>query len=708
MQEASTVEKTLNVWARQYKHPSLCAIRPDTTTTTSDNLREVTRESVREELRRLMPSSPKPHAATLKDANPRPSPKPLQYTLYSPNDNPYVLTDMHNFFPNASSLPPPLQSMSGAQATAIAPPPGDDEDAFLEPISRSSFAQQQLSDPGLKRLTEYLEGKNNQKLSAGSDHIVIEDGVVRYLTSTFEVPNVDFGTFMRNAWRQHEEKTAIVDGTSGESCTFAELDRQGRSVAAGLKSLGFVPGDVATFVSVNSLDQLVALFGAIFAGAKVTFEKTSLTGRELESQLAKMSPSVVFCDSENSEKVSAASKKLTTVKAFVAFGKCNDMLEFSKLKNGPCDQTEQPAPRDPEDVLFVFYTSGTTGQPKGALITHRNFVAQVTGVASEKTTFFERDVYMGLLPFAHPLGLCVTCCQMVNGAMTVALRTMGIASLLAACGKYKNVMLLLYPTYVRYLIEVPRPEKLDLSGVRAILIGGNSIPTKHIERLSEMFPCADVLCGYGLTEVAAAATYCRVLCSDASCSGPPVPDLDMKVVDVITKKKLGPDECGEICIRGPITFKGYLDMPEETEKAFDKDGFFLTGDTGYYTEDGHFHVVGRIKDLIKCMDLQVAPVELETLLLSHPDVREVAVAGVPHAEFGEAARAFAVLRDGRRGDSAMQESLEEFVRGLVAFHKQLHGGIEFLSTLPATETGKPLRRQLSEAYVKRTAAAANS
>ncbi|KAK8760977.1 hypothetical protein V5799_027755, partial [Amblyomma americanum] len=312
---------------------------------------------------------------------------------------------------------------------------------------------------------------------------------------------------------------------------------------------------------------------------------------------------------------------------------------------------------------------------------------------SEKTTFFERDVYMGLLPFAHPLGLCVTCCQMVNGAMTVALRTMGIASLLAACWKYKNVMLLLYPTYVRYLIEVPRPEKLDLSGVRAILIGGNSIPTKHIERLSEMFPCADVLCDNPGTKV---TDVIKVFYSFP------------EVVDVITKKKLGPDECGEICIRGPITFKGYLDMPEETERAFDKDGFFLTGDTGYYTEDGHFHVVGRIKDLIKCMDLQVAPVELETLLLSHPDVREVAVAGVPHADFGEAARAFVVLRDGRRGDSAMQESLEEFVRGLVAFHKQLHGGIEFLSTLPATETGKPLCRQLSEAYVKRTAAAANT
>ncbi|KAH6919859.1 hypothetical protein HPB50_029153 [Hyalomma asiaticum] len=161
----------------------------------------------------------------------------------------------------------------------------------------------------------------------------------------------------------------------------------------------------------------------------------------------------------------------------------------------------------------------------------------------------------------------------------------------------------------------------------------------------------------------------------------------MKVVDVTTNEVLGPLECGEICMRGPTTFKAYLDMPEATAKAFDEEGFFRTGDTGYYTEDGHFHVAGRIKDLIKCMDQQVAPAELETLLLSHPDVKEVVVTGVPHSEHGEAARAFVVLRNGSQD--------------LVAYHKQLHGGIEFLDKLPATETGKALRRKLREAYIKR-------
>lgn len=313
------------------------------------------------------------------------------------------------------------------------------------------------------------------------------------------------------------------------------------------------------------------------------------------------------------------------------------------------------------------------------------------------------DAYIGMLPFSHPLGFCVFCTMLAFGAKTVALPTLGIERLLMAAQKHENSMLLLYPTYIRYLIEAPIPEKLDLSGVRAILIGGSTTPMMYLKKLSKIFPRANVVCGYGLTEVSAAAVYCRRPCDDSTCLGPPVPFLEMKVVDVTTNQVLGPKECGEIRMRGPTVFKAYLNLPEETVKAFDEQGFFRTGDTGYYTVDGHFHVAGRIKDLIKCMDQQVAPAELETLLLSHPDIREVVVSGVPHSEHGEAARAFVVLRKGCQGDQVMEQNLKTFLKDMVAYHKQLHGGIEFLDQLPATETGKALRRELRDAYLKRIA-----
>ncbi|XP_037513164.2 luciferin 4-monooxygenase-like [Rhipicephalus sanguineus] len=536
----------------------------------------------------------------------------------------------------------------------------------------------------------------------------MEKGLVKAALQGLEIPDLDFGAFIRKSWIRHGEKTAVVDDATGTSCTYVELERQCWSVAAGMHSLGFVPGDVAAFASANSLDLVVAVFGAIFAGGKVTFVKTNLTEREVEEQLSKVSPMILFADTQNAAKVAAATKKLTSVKAFVVFGEFNGMVQFEILRSAPSDQFQCPAPRKPDDDLFIFYTSGTTGHPKGALITNRNYIAQLFGFMSETSMFTVMDAYIGMLPFSHPLGFCVFCTMLAFGAKTVALRTLAIERLLMAAQKYKNSMLLLYPTYIRYLIEAPIPKKLDLSDVRAILIGGSTTPAMYLKKLSKMFPRANVVCGYGLTEVSAAAVYCRRPCDDSSCLGPPVPFLEMKVVDVITNQVLGPRECGEICIRGPTVFKAYLNMPEATAKAFDEEGFFRTGDTGYFTADGHFHVAGRIKDLIKCMDQQVAPAELETLLLSHPDVREVVVTGVPHSEHGEAARAFVVLRKDCQGGKVVEESLKTFVKDLVAYHKQLHGGLEFLDELPATETGKALRRELRDAYLKRIAATTSS
>ncbi|KAH8033501.1 hypothetical protein HPB51_013360 [Rhipicephalus microplus] len=147
---------------------------------------------------------------------------------------------------------------------------------------------------------------------------------------------------------------------------------------------------------------------------------------------------------------------------------------------------------------------------------------------SETSMFTVIDAYIGMLPFSHPLGFCVFCTMLAFGAKTVALPTLGIERLLMTAQKHENSMLLLYPTYIRYLIEAPIPEKLDLSGVRAILIGGSTTPMMYLKKLSKIFPRANVVCGYGLTEVSAAAVYCRRPCDDSTCLGPPVPFLEMK------------------------------------------------------------------------------------------------------------------------------------------------------------------------------------
>ncbi|KAH6946719.1 hypothetical protein HPB50_014759 [Hyalomma asiaticum] len=265
-----------------------------------------------------------------------------------------------------------------------------------------------------------------------------------------------------------------------------------------MQKLRFVPGSVTAIASANSVDMVVALFGAVFAGGKVTFIKSSLTEREIEKQLLKICPSIVFCDEQCAARINAASKHLTSVKACVVFGEYDEMEQFTTFKDAAIDVFQRPQPVDPRESLFTFYTSGTTGLPKGALITHRNYVSQVFGLISESSLFTEADEYIGLLPFAHPLGLCILCAKLALGHKTVAFRSLSAERFLRAVVSCKNVMLMLYPTYVRHLIETAKPEGMSLHEVRAILIGGNTMAEKLLQRLSQLFPIASIVCGeYG-------------------------------------------------------------------------------------------------------------------------------------------------------------------------------------------------------------------
>ncbi|XP_077563679.1 uncharacterized protein LOC144179264 [Haemaphysalis longicornis] len=527
---------------------------------------------------------------------------------------------------------------------------------------------------------------------------VIEKGVVRLPTDSGQFPNVDFGTFIRNVWSKNGAKTAVIDKHSGEECRYSEMEQRCLNVAAGMQKLGFQPGDVVAFCSDNCLDLSLAFFGAIFAGATLTFAKTNLSAREISHQLVKTKPAVVFCDVRSAPKVKVASREVTSIKAVVVFGQMDGMVAFYDLKNTSCHSFPGCQPRDPDDVLIIFYTSGSTGLPKGALITHKNFISEICNFLHQFPAITDRAVGIVSLPIMHPMGTWLFCFVQIFGAAAVLLATLDVDSLLMAAQEYENSVTVLYPTCIRQIVDRIQRDNIDMKKVRAVLIGGTMIPLKLLGELCAMLPNASVLRGYGLTEASVAVACCRRPCSDAHCVGPPIHLMEIKVVDVETRTTLEPHGLGEICLRGPNCFKGYLDAPEATTQVYDGDGFLRTGDVGYYSEDGHIHVTGRIKDLIKCMDQQVGPAELEELLLSHSDVKEAVVVGVPHKEFGEAARAFVVLRDGRPCDEAQKDCLRTFVKDSVAYHKELHGGIEFMESLPKTETGKVLRRELCEAY----------
>lgn len=542
-----------------------------------------------------------------------------------------------------------------------------------------------------------------------AEDVTIEDRVVKSTVQDLKIPHVDFAEFLRNAWNEEPDATALVDAPTGQRYSGRQLLENCERIAAGFQALGLERGDTVAFASANSVDLVMAFIAAVFAGAKITCVKTVFNEREMTRVLKITKPSVVYCEMESAEKIQEVCQNIPSVKALVAAGEREGMANMATLKKTPRNAFKRPAPADPEDVVIVFHSSGSTGLPKAGLISHRNIIAELVTFGYKNEGFSKGDIFLCYLPLMHAAPMWLLFTMLTHHVQVVLVSAKDLAQVLMPIPKYKVTTLVLYPTHGLHIVQRGLPPPLDVSSLRAVFIAGSSIPQQVLRQLGELFRGCLIIHGYGLTEACCAIAHTRGQCHDFKTAGIPMPHVNIKVVDIDTGKKLGPEECGEICVKGPTCFKGYLDAPEATAHVFDDEGYVRTGDTGYYTSRGELYVLDRIKEIIRCMDQQVAPAELEELLQEHPDVMQAAVAGVPHPEYLEAARAFVVLDGGRRPATeeekeTKKEALVNYIKGLVAPHKQLHGGIEFVDAIPQTETGKPHRRQLRDEYLQREGA----
>lgn len=542
-----------------------------------------------------------------------------------------------------------------------------------------------------------------------AEDVVIEDLVLKSTVQDLPIPDMDFAAFMRTRLREHPGATALIDGITGERYTYGDVESICESVAAGFQDLGLQAGDTMCFVSPNTADLMIAFIAASFAGATIACIKTIFNEREAERVLSMTKPTLVFCDAASAATVKQACSDVPSVKVMVATGDCDGMVKFSKLKETPRSKYNKPTSASPQDIFTVFMSSGTTGLPKAALITHRNFIAALVTFGYKNPGMKKGDVCLVYLPVMHAAPFWVCFSMFTHYVETVMLAAMDLASVLPPIQKYKVTNLLLYPTHGLHMVQKGLPPGLDISSLRNIFIAGSSIPAQVMRGLAEIFSGGIIYHGYGLSEVSCAIAYTRGMCHDFKTAGTPEPCVSIKVVDVDTRKKLGPGQCGEICIKGPTCFKGYLDNPEATAEIYDEEGYVKSGDTGYYSARGELYVLDRIKDFVKCMDLQVAPAELEELLQDHADVAQAAVVGVPHSTYGEAPRAFIVLKAEARPKTPQEEETKQlefvkYIENLVAVHKRLHGGVEFVDVIPQTPTGKPNRRQLKEDFLRNAAA----
>jgi acyl-CoA synthetase (AMP-forming)/AMP-acid ligase II len=343
------------------------------------------------------------------------------------------------------------------------------------------------------------------------------------------------------------------------------------------------------------------------------------------------------------------------------------------------------------DVVALPYSSGTTGLQKGVMLTHRNLVAnliQITEVYKEDTR--EHDVAVGILPFFHIYAMMVILNWILrNGSSIVILPRFDLEQFLTALVKHRVTIAHLVPPIVLALAKHPMVDKFPLS-LRWVFSGAAPLGQDLSEACARRLGCL-VFQGYGLTETSPATHLSPPDHRNRLGSvGFPVPGTECKVVDPATGEALGPGKDGELWMRGPQVMKGYLNQPGATAAAIDADGFFHSGDIGHADEDGYFYIVDRLKELIKYKGMQVAPAELEALLLTHPAVADAAVIPVPDEEAGEVPKAFVV----KRGE-VTEDEIKTFVAARVAPYKKIRI-LEIVDQIPKSPSGKILRRILVE------------
>ncbi|GBE25617.1 long-chain-fatty-acid--CoA ligase [bacterium BMS3Bbin02] len=425
------------------------------------------------------------------------------------------------------------------------------------------------------------------------------------------------------------------------------------------------------------------------AGGTVTTLNPTYTVDEISHQLTDSGASMVICDAMFAETSSAAAAA-SGIETIYTIGDVAGMTSFEVLKAS--DPISAPVDVDPMTHVAVLpYSSGTTGISKGVELTHRNLVSNLV---QAQPVFGSVDdaVAVAVLPFFHIYGMQVLMNGIAMGGSTaVTMPRFDLVHFLEILQNYKVTHAYLVPPIILALAKHPLVADYDLSALERVVSGAAPLGADLAEEASRRID-ADVVQGYGLTEVSPVSHGTFPNDYRPGSIGVLVPSTEARIVDPETGEDCGIDTDGELWLRGPQVMKGYLNNPQATADCIDADGWFRTGDIARVDEHDHFYIVDRLKELIKYKGFQVPPAELEALLISHPDIADVAVVPVPDVEAGELPKAFVVRVPG--GDVTAQ-SVMDFVSEKVATYKQIRL-VEFIDEIPKSASGKILRRILRD------------
>ncbi|KAI9264248.1 hypothetical protein BDA99DRAFT_481480 [Phascolomyces articulosus] len=516
---------------------------------------------------------------------------------------------------------------------------------------------------------------------------------------------------LSNPMGRPDHEPLFIDARTGESITQYHLHRLIGCLHAGLLRFGLKRGDTVCFYSPNNINMAPVYAGVMSAGMTISPANTSYVASELQRQLEVSEAKILIAHPNNLDIAFEAAAAVGIPRSSI-FSVISDpkkrvpvwsdvLVDFDQPALPPIKMTHDDSVNT---VAYLCFSSGTTGKSKGVMTSHYNCIAMVQESAVFSGLFADpsvKKVILGVIPLYHFSGIHrVFNVGIAQGATTVIVEKYSVTTVCETIQRFKVTDMPSAPPIIIHLVNNPKVDNYDMSSLKALTVGSAPIAASVVTRFQEKFKAA-LMQGYGMTEVSPAITYQLPSFARPDSIGRLVPMMKAKIVDP-EGNELGNNQPGELWVKGPNVMIGYKSNKEATDGAIDKDGWLHTGDVVKRDEEGNFFIVDRIKELIKYKGFQVAPVELESVLMQCPHVADAGVIGIYDESQGtEIPLAFVTLPEKLKGqETVLASKIKEWVDERVANHKRLRGGVRIIDEIPKSAAGKILRRDMKAIYDK--------
>ncbi|XWS34549.1 hypothetical protein CRYUN_Cryun21dG0048300 [Craigia yunnanensis] len=517
--------------------------------------------------------------------------------------------------------------------------------------------------------------------------------------------NLTLPEFVLQDAELYADKVAFVEAVSGKAYTYRDVVRDTGRFAKALRSLGLRKGHVVLVLLPNIAEYGVIALGIMAAGGVFSGANPASHPSEIKKQADDANAKLIVTNGPNYEKVKGLEQAVIVLGEEHIEGALNwgELLEAGDRAGAGNRFTKEDVLQS--DLCALPFSSGTTGISKGVMLTHRNLVANLcSSLFSVGAEMIGQVTTLGLIPFFHIYGITGICCATLrNKGKVVTMNRFSLRTFLNALITQEVTFAPIVPPIILALVKNPIVEEFDLSKLklRAIMTAAAPLAPELLSAFENKFPGVEVQEAYGLTEHS-----CITLTHGDPTKGHGIakknsvgfilPNLEIKFIDPDTGRSLPKNTPGELCVRSQCVMQGYYENKEETDRTIDKNGWLHTGDIAYIDDDGDIFIVDRIKELIKYKGFQVAPAELEAILLSHPLVEDAAVVPLPDEEAGEIPAACVVMNPNAKEN---ETDIMDYVASNVAHYKKLRV-LQFVDTIPKSPSGKIMRRLLKERMIE--------